>query len=1015
MRILKKVLALVMAMAMIMSVTAFAGFTDEAQINDNYAEAVAVLNGMGIYQGYPDESFRPNGSITRAEVAAIMYRISTQDVEDEYVGLYAGIANFSDVAAADWFAGYVGYCANAGFIKGYPDGTFKPQGLVTGFEALAMILRAMGYDAENEFSGMLWTDNIAKIATKAGIMDELNGDEKLANAADRELVAQMVFTALADANVVDYTLAYGYRETKAKLGDAFGLKAYEDNDDWGRPGYGYEYKTGDEDTFFAEAPIAVYSVAISECQVATDLDEDEKFDIVVYDNGKDAKYKFDPIDTDKDWGAQGTLIEVYEDELVIIDNYLGKVTKNVDAKYDGAGHLKADAYSNVNVWMDGYNEDYDAVTVEGTDYAKDTWVIVNYNEAEKYFEIAAEAESFVGAQDKIWKNSAKHTIDDETYMDAVHFYKDDAKTDDAKYTWFLDPYGNLIGSLLIEATYNHAVLKDLIWVVGKPGYAEATLVYMDGTEETVEVAEMDGACLDDNDFWCSDDCETDLADRWADFKFVGEVSSDSKYNGVYEGYALYKIEYNKDGSVNLHGVMGEGNDKDTVVYYADDAEIDTRASVIRFTDGREEITTATEFLVREEDADGNYVYEVYDIDTLPEYDDGAEIFYTLNSKGIVNRVYVKAATLESEFGYHLFTTTTSYARIAGENTYEMDVLVDGVERTIETDETTVKYLAANKNKLFHVVFDRNVGSDTYGYVADVRLVNEYEDGECCNFLDHGVTVTVSSIFTDDVSYRYDADTKVYGKIDSVEDLDQDVADDYSIWVIEDEDSRYVRADVIYVGTKLSADATAKVNKTEAVEGVFAFEVPANDEDQKIAVAIDVKNANTLIEVDETVYEGDKEFSLGAGTYTFKVYAEDGCGVCVKEYRIVITNAHVNPALTALTSAKLNGEALELPTGYAALADAVKNAKEINLQAADTAAYTLTITTKASVYSNGTDDTWADVDYATSAAAALTELEFTPAALEAGYDVSAINDGSVIVICLEDNMGADLAYFAYIVK
>ena len=65
------------------------------------------------------------------------------------------------MAGAGWAAGYIGYCANAELVKGYPDGTFKPSGKITGYEVLAMILRAVGYDKNGEFSGADWALNVA--------------------------------------------------------------------------------------------------------------------------------------------------------------------------------------------------------------------------------------------------------------------------------------------------------------------------------------------------------------------------------------------------------------------------------------------------------------------------------------------------------------------------------------------------------------------------------------------------------------------------------------------------------------------------------------------------------------------------------------------------------------------------------------------------------------------------------------------------------------------------------------
>ena len=149
---MKKLLAMVLALVMTLSlaVSANAAFKDDKSISDDYAESVAVLNGMGVFKGYEDGSFKPEGNITRAEVATIIYRIYTADVaKNDKSGLYATYNKFSDMAGAGWAQGYIGYCANASLVKGYPDGTFKPSGKVTGYEVLAMILRAVGYDKNN--------------------------------------------------------------------------------------------------------------------------------------------------------------------------------------------------------------------------------------------------------------------------------------------------------------------------------------------------------------------------------------------------------------------------------------------------------------------------------------------------------------------------------------------------------------------------------------------------------------------------------------------------------------------------------------------------------------------------------------------------------------------------------------------------------------------------------------------------------------------------------------------------
>ena len=114
MRNLKKILALVLALVMSMSLMASANaFTDDANVDATYDEAVTVLSNLKVFQGYDDGSFQPKGSITRAEVAAIIYRIATGDVTDSQVGIYADYNKFDDVKSTSWYAGYVNYCANA--------------------------------------------------------------------------------------------------------------------------------------------------------------------------------------------------------------------------------------------------------------------------------------------------------------------------------------------------------------------------------------------------------------------------------------------------------------------------------------------------------------------------------------------------------------------------------------------------------------------------------------------------------------------------------------------------------------------------------------------------------------------------------------------------------------------------------------------------------------------------------------------------------------------------------------
>jgi hypothetical protein len=214
MRNLKKFLALALAMIMALSVMSIASaktYSDSDSVTEKYAEAVQVLTGLEVFQGYSDSTFQPQGNITRAEVAAIIYRVVTGDVSDGNVGLYADYDKFDDVTSTDWFAGYVNYCANAEYVKGVGGNKFNPKGNVTGYEVLAMILRAVGYDQNDEFTGADWKVKVASTARELNITDTVS-EVTLGKAVTREVVAELLFRTIAKVPTVTYTSALGYNQ-----------------------------------------------------------------------------------------------------------------------------------------------------------------------------------------------------------------------------------------------------------------------------------------------------------------------------------------------------------------------------------------------------------------------------------------------------------------------------------------------------------------------------------------------------------------------------------------------------------------------------------------------------------------------------------------------------------------------------------------------------------------------------------------------------------------------------------
>ena len=217
MRNLKKFLALVLAMMMTLSlmVTVNASsFKDDDDITAVYGEAIDVLTELGVIKGYgeddPNEGkFLPKNNITRAEVAAIMYRIVTGDVNDANVHLYKYDSEFTDVNSDNWFAPYVNFCANNELVKGRGNGKFDPKANITGYEALVMILRAIGYNNPSEFTNpSTWRTKASGYGMKHGLTENIQ-EGSLGAFATREVVAEIMFKGL-QAPMQNYSILTNY-------------------------------------------------------------------------------------------------------------------------------------------------------------------------------------------------------------------------------------------------------------------------------------------------------------------------------------------------------------------------------------------------------------------------------------------------------------------------------------------------------------------------------------------------------------------------------------------------------------------------------------------------------------------------------------------------------------------------------------------------------------------------------------------------------------------------------------
>ena len=1032
----KKVLSLVLCVAMLLSVmvmgTGAASFTDQDEFSDNYAEAAEVLTGMGIIQGYDDGSFLPQRNINRAQVATMIYRAATGDVTDSKISQFVGEDLFDDVNADDWFAGYVNYCGNAEYIKGFTPDTFGPYKQVTGYQVLAMILRAVGYDENNEYTGDQWTLRVAATAREQGLLDNLNPDTNLAEPATRELVAQLIFEAI-QIDTVRYSPAAGaYRPSTtpaSSLGEqVFDLDNRNDNDMWGRPSVEwYNTETNDVYATIEEEALATFTVATSECDVATALDVDKTTHVAYWNNGvvADKDYTIDPTVTKDDIGAQGTQIEVYADRIVQIDTYLALVTDVNEATYDDAGHEKTPASSNIQVW--GLDK-ITSGTIDSVAYDDGAYILVNYNqssdkEVQGFYDVQ-EAESFVGAQTQIWYNASQHTIDGTTYDDAAHYAKDDADNNTEDFTWFLDQYGNVIGSVAIDRT-GYAVLKDIVWNVGTPGYAEATLVYMDGSEATVEVVEFDGittwgTTAGSWSRWMND-AEPTLEDSTASFP---GVSTDTKYNELYEGYALYQVYTYDDGTVKLDGY--------NVINYDQASMIDTDSHRIVTNTGSIIVDDSTQFLVKNEDN----TYTTYTLSTVPSFADSAQIYYTVNEDGIADRVYVKSGIEKAELGDYLYVTTDNYYRIAGTDHYYMSVVIDGADRTIATTQDVVEYLAANEGKVFAVDWTLNPYSQYYGFVDEARLVNEANDISVANgatsegnvnYLTGNVTFGNGVIVTGEDSYRVNSDTVFVGG-DAVSDT---VYAEDGIWVAYSSDGQQLVADVVYIGEKLSDDTSATVTAAYNNDTYIIQPDEDNADLYNVETTVGVNSANITVDptyVNAVVVDAQNAISHPwtstmnadpATTWSLTIVAEDG----VTERDITVSVKEADPtvidnAVTYIRNGMNNAVLAENVDVYYDIEEAAANAITLTNDNAYTNAK-LTIDT---TYLTNTD---LEIVRFTAGADAVNEDAFNSATatvvsmsggVSGDIQINDVESGTVVVVALTardtEISDAGTVYFAF---
>ncbi len=519
MKNLKKVLALVLVVATLLTMTTIASakFTDADKVE--YTEAVDVLTAINVLNGYTDGSFRPDGNVTRAQMAKMVAYIVAGG--EDVGSLYAGANSFSD-CTTHWAKGYIAYANKTGIVAGVGGGKFNPDGSVTGTQAAKMMLCALGYDAAiEEYTGTNWAVNVLSDARDAGLLKGLTGVD-MSKAMTREQAAQLMLNALK-ADVVKYTnkgsnidlgngiiINTGASDAEAVTSDntvdynksADGKlqlceKYFEDlkleaatADAFGRPSVKWTYDKAEVGTYAKEAD-ATYTDEVKSGTLYTDLGLSSSTVASVIEDGVDTANFTVKKGDDTKIGGKGVLIEAYVDDnkdvtLVEINTYVGQVS-NVATAED----VKADEEPYIEITgLTGNGGKFET----SVKYAEDDIVLYTYDKSEKEIKSVALAEKVEDLELTSTTGNTKFVAGGKTYEYNKNNARETVNLKDS-ITVYLDANGYVVYVEKYEAgSTNYAFVLDTKknndgWTSSKNTY-EAKLLLTDGTVITVNTDDV---------------------------------------------------------------------------------------------------------------------------------------------------------------------------------------------------------------------------------------------------------------------------------------------------------------------------------------------------------------------------------------------------------------------------------------------------------------------------------------------------------------------------------------------
>ena len=897
---MKKFLSLVLALVMAMSlVTVSAGATDFEDDGDiTYQEAVTVIAGLGIVDGYSDGTFGPDEALTRGAAAKIICNLILGPTTAD--ALSASSAPFVDVPTTNTFAGYITYCAQQGIISGYADGTFRPSGTLSGNAFMKMLLGALGYDSDKEgYTGANWTVNVIKQAVGIELNDG-NDDFTGSAAVTREEACLYAFNTLkatmvkydnsstitvGDITITgqgDYSDVTNGTSSEGSIEDdglmQFAeryfrdLTAEDDTDDFGRPSTNWVYDGDDLGTYANDADetcvVDDASVALSELLTDNSYlgysDSDILDDAVIYFNGQevdDDDSIYEDNDTREDLAGKGDIIEAFENDdgdvdTIVIRSYTYAMIDEVDE--DLSSSVQSDGAS---VGLELVDIDDESLG-NGTyydDHDDDEKVLNGWNSS---YEAGTAIAVALGADDAILDSYVMETVtgtptsaramdvDDYVYDFAMsNYYSGGAvKTgnitiDGTRYTYAAQFTGLEDGADVDFDSEYVVYLTAEGYALAVDGDASISLddvyyvvgVYEETSRGSSSVYAQAISLEDGTEYDYR--LDTDYETGTANKVLTSLVDDTSDFGSVHAFY-----EFDRDGS-SYDATLYTGSSRYDVVTGAGlTNDVTSSSTVIRITDG-------TRYY---EDDDGDDAEET-DQDTISRlYITDTTNFIAAESDG--DELDVSTSTGMMTATHDKGTVTV--AAIYDDETDALYVVYAAEELSGATDKSDIVYLADRAST--------RSGTDTYSgdlyFMDDMSLSEEVDIDEDSDSRDQGFYVYDLS---DDV-YTLEVDTG--NEVDVTDGLVDDDADGYAEFVVFTEGRNNTVSSVTSHNTARSeAGGIFTDGEFDAVSisGALVVDTRDSSDADDDAYSNDINSTSRLIS------------ALGEGWVSADVYVEDG--------------------------------------------------------------------------------------------------------------------------------------------